>query len=156
MIGFSVSASFPNSADEVCDQIFDVSTWQSFAGYGPIPGIAEAILVSLDDQRLGTRFEVTNVDGSKHVETVIEYVPQQKLRLRMDSFTSPLGKLADHFVESWEFREDGGETRVERSFELYPRNFAGRIILTMISWILRTAVQKHLESMVGAVAGSTG
>ncbi len=144
---FSVSADLPGSAEKNCDQIFDVSNWTGFQGYGPLPGIKDVVKVSPDEGKIGTRFEVTNSDGSHHVETVVEYESGKLLRLRMDSFSPPLSKLADHFIETWSFSGKGSNTQVARSFELYPKNTAGRIALSMISYFFQKAVQKHLVSM---------
>ena len=146
-IHLSISTALPGSAEEICDQIFDVSNWRGFQGYGPIPGIKDVVKVSPGGDRLGTRFEVTNKDGSSHAETVVDYTPGKLLRLRMDSFSPPLNRLADHFIESWSFDGGSKNTQVVRSFELYPKNPVGRIGLSLISYFFKKSIQRHLTSM---------
>ncbi len=147
MIKFTVATTVELSPPALCEQIFDVSKWQSFAGYGPIPGIENARVENLNEDRIGTRFHVKNTDGSTHIETVIGFIPQKELVLRIDNFSSPLNLIGSHFVEQWQFEAEWDKTKVERSFELYPLNFFGSVILKIISMFLKKAVRNHLDSM---------
>lgn len=144
---FSVSASSQLSPDQLVDEIFNVENWSGFTGWGPLPGIARAELLELADAKVGTRFGVTNTDKSTHEETVIEYVPQQRLVMRIDNFSAPLGNLADYFVESWRFEAHASLTEIERTFELVPKNALGGVLLWMIGFGLQKAVQVHTNAM---------
>jgi len=147
MIKFTVATTSPLSPHALCEQIFDVSHWKSFAGYGPIPGIENARVDNLSEDKIGTRFHVKNTDESTHIETVIGFIPQKELVLRMDNFSNPLNLIASHFIEKWQFETERDQTKIERSFELYPLNFWGSIILKIISIFLKKAVRNHLELM---------
>jgi hypothetical protein len=147
VIEFAVSMTTTKSPQALCDEVLDASSWKSFAGYGPIPGITQANMSDRSASWIGTRFSVQNSDGSRHAETVIEYVPGDRLSLRMDGFTPPLGKFATHFVERWRFVTAGTGTLVVRSFELHPRHWAGNIPLWLVSIFLRKAVQIHLKAL---------
>jgi hypothetical protein len=145
MITLTVTTITPLSPQAICEEIFDVSNWMSFVGYGPIPGITQARIIHSSESKVGMCFSVINTDGSSHQETVIEYVADKKLTFRMDSFSVPLNKLASHFIEKWEFEVGESTTRIERTFELYPRNLLGVIPLWIVSKFLKKAIQLHNE-----------
>lgn len=147
MIRFTVTTTLRLTPGEICDRIFDVSNWESFTGCGPIPGIRKATTDGLTEARVGTRFNVTNTDGSAHRETVTEYVEGKTLTLRMDGFTPPLSRIASHFEERWAFAADGDRTRVSRSFELRPKSWIGHIPLRLAAFFLKRAVRAHLKDM---------
>lgn len=147
MIEFQLSKKLSMIPEDICDEIFDVSHWPEFKGYGPLPGIATARRSNYSEARIGTRFEVTNRDGSCHVETVIEYVPGKKLVLRFDEFSKPLAFFASHFIETYRFDRVRNATNVDRSFQLFPRNIAGRMLLSIVSIFLKKAVRNHLEQL---------
>ena len=72
-----------------------------------------------------TRIWVTNTDGSSHVEEIVEWEPDRRLRLAMRDFT-PLSRLATGFGETCEFERHDGGTRVVRSFRMYPKLLLAR------------------------------
>jgi hypothetical protein len=49
-------------------------------------------------------------DGSTAREQVLVWERPQRFEYRVDRFTSPLGRLVDHAVGSWEFEQDGAES----------------------------------------------
>jgi len=148
MVKFKVTANTTASPAEIIDSIFEVSNWHSFQGWGPIPSIASVELVRPTDSRIGATFKVKDGDGSTHEETVLELMPNQLLTMRMDNFSPPLDKIADHFIEIWRFRIQDGRTLLEREFNLHPKNFVGEILLRPIGYALRKAVQRHTQAIV--------
>jgi hypothetical protein len=147
MIVIKVTINLPQSVDEICDEFFDVSKWSSFKGYGPIPGIKQAVR-SDTGERKDAHFSVLNTDDSSHEESVTDYVPGKSLTIRLDNFSPPLNKLATHFIETWQFTAYEKHTRVVRSFELYPRHFIAAIPLWFVSFFLKRAVKNHMGNLI--------
>ena len=148
MIEFSLSEEFSMSPESFCDEIFDVSKWSDFKGYGPIPGIRSVERKNYSESRIGTRFEIINTDDSNHVETVTDYQHGKLITLYYDGFSKPLDGLASHFTETFQFEKHGSTTHVKRTFQLFPKNFIGKIMLSITTIFLKRAVKKHFEKLV--------
>lgn len=146
-ITFICTETLPLAPEEIAGQILDLANWTGFTGYGPMPGIKAAEFEVRTPNVTGTRIKVTNTDGSSHVEEVVEWVPDRRLRLDMKDFSPPLSHLATGFVETWEFERLGDGTRVTRSFEMHPKSFLARPVLWLISFLLKRAVARHLSQM---------
>lgn len=146
-ITFSCEATLSLAPEEIARQILDLSKWPDFHGYGPIPGIKVAAFDVQTPGIVGTRIRVTNLDGSSHVEEIVEWQPEQRVRLQMKEFSPPLSRLATGFEETWEFRRVEGGTRVARSFRLHAKSMLARLILWMISFFLKRAIARHLLAM---------
>jgi len=153
-ICFSCRAMLPQPAREVAGQILDLARWPEFRGYGPIPGIKAAGFDRRTPEIVGTRIRVTNLDGSTHVEEIVEWDPQRRVRLEMKEFSPPLSRLATLFEETWEFDEQPGkhgrETLVVRSFRLHAKNRGTRVLLRLIAVLLKRAIARHLRQMAAA------
>ncbi len=146
-ITFHCKGTSPLAAEGIAGQILELSRWPDFAGYGPLPSIRSAEFEARTPEVVGTRIRVTNRDGSSHVEEIVEWNPDCRVRLRMNDFSTPLSRLATEFVETWQFEWGGNETRVTRSFELHAKRRATRPVLWLISLLLRRAVARHLRQM---------
>jgi hypothetical protein len=147
MIAFSVERKTSLAPEEICNDIFDVDNWSSFVGYGPIPGIARATMNAPERSIIGRKICVENTDGSKHVETIISYVPQECLVMRIAEFSPPLQNLATHFIERWNFSGSHPQYHIVRRFELYPKSKWMALPLWMISLILKVAVARHTDQL---------
>lgn len=139
---------------EIAEQILDVAKWPEFRGYGPIPGIKSADFEMRTPNVVGSRIRVTNLDGSTHVEEIVEWQPDHRLQLQMGNFSKPLSRLATFFVETWDFERGGNETKVARSFELNSRSILTKPILWLISIFLKRAIARHLTEIKHAVKES--
>ena len=146
-ITFRCNATLLLVPEAIAGQILDLARWPEFGGYGPLPGIRSAEFETRTPEVVGTRIRVTNRDGSTHVEEVVEWHPDRRVQLRMSDFSAPLSRLATAFVETWEFEQNGDETSVTRSFDLYAKGWATRPVLWLISLLLRRAVARHLRQM---------
>jgi hypothetical protein len=135
---------------EIAEQILDVSRWPTFHGYGPLPGIKSADFETRTPNVVGSRIRVTNVDGSSHTEEILEWQPERRVVLQLGNFSKPLSSLATHFVETWDFEREGDETRVSRSFAIHPRSIRAKLVLWVISFLLKGATARHLRDMKGA------
>ena len=146
-VRFSCNAKLDQPPDVIAHQILDLSEWPSFVGYGPLPGVKRAEFEVKRPEIVGTRIRVWNTDGSSHVEEIVEWEPERRLRLHMHEFSPPLSRLATSFYELWEFTRDGGQTLVIRSFELNARSALTRPILCLIAILLRKAIARHLNAL---------
>lgn len=146
-ITFSCQATLPLKPEEIASQILDLSKWPEFNGYGPLPGIKLAEFETKTAEIVGTRIRVTNRDGSTHVEEIVEWEPTRRLRLHMHEFSPPVSRLATSFDETWEFKREGDQTHVVRSFEMQPKSALTKPLLWLISFLLKRAIARHLEQM---------
>ena len=96
---------------------------------------------------VGSRIRVTNTDGSSHLEEIVEWEPDHRIRLAMKEFSAPLSRLATGFEETWEFQRIDGGTVVTRSFRLHARSALARLPLWVISFFLKRAIARHLREM---------
>ena len=146
-ITFACKEAIALAPHEIAEQVFDVKKWPDFHGYGPIPGIETAEFEVRTPNVVGSRIPVTNLDGSTHVEEIVEWQPDQRLQLRMSEFSAPLSFLATDFIETWEFQREANETQVTRSFELNAKSITTKPVLWLISFFLKQAIARHLRKM---------
>jgi uncharacterized protein YndB with AHSA1/START domain len=100
-ITFTCEETLPLAPEDIARQILDLTKWPEFHGYGPIPGIKVAEFEVQTPGIVGSRIRVTNGDGSSHVEEIVEWEPNHRLRLEMMAFSAPLSRLATGFEEMW-------------------------------------------------------
>ncbi|MFO0887872.1 MAG: SRPBCC family protein [Isosphaeraceae bacterium] len=146
-ITFSCEATLTAPPEVISNQILDLGLWSGFRGYGPLPGIRSAEFETRTPEVIGTRIRVTDTDGSTHTEEFVGWDPERQVQLRMADFTPPLSRLAVEFLETWEFAREGPDTRVVRSFALYPRSALTRPAVMLISILLKRAIVRHLRDM---------
>jgi hypothetical protein len=156
-ITFTCEETLPLAPEAIAQQILDLTKWPEFHGYGPIPGIKVAEFEVQPPGIVGSRIRVRNRDGSSHVEEIVEWQPDCRLRLHMKEFSAPLSRLATEFEETWEFKRTGDETHVTRSFRLHAKSVLARLVLWVMSFFLKWAIVRHLREMRtrGVVGRST-
>ncbi|MEK6259173.1 MAG: SRPBCC family protein [Planctomycetota bacterium] len=146
-ITFSCEKTLDLSPEDISRQILDVTKWLDFKGFGPLPGIKVAEFEVRTPDIVGSRIRVTNTDGSKHVEEIVEWKPDSLLQLHMKDFSAPLSRLATRIEETWEFERVGNETKVTRCFQMHAKSALSWPLLWMISFILKRAIARHLQQM---------
>lgn len=146
-IRFSCTETLGLLPADLAGRILDLANWTDFQGFGILPGIKAAEFEVRTPGVVGSRIRVTNTDGSSHVEEIVEWQPEQRLRLQMKEFSPPLSRLATGFEESWEFQRIDKATRVTRSFELHSKSAFARPVLWLISFLLRRAIGRHLRQL---------
>ncbi len=151
-ITFVCHATLRLPSEQIAAQILDLAKWPEFSGFWPLPAIRSAKFETRTPEIVGTRIRVTNTDGSHHVEEIVEWDPQRRVRLRFGEFSSPLSRLATGFDEIWRFERAGDELRVNREFALHPTSLLTRPLLWVIARLLKKAVERHLRQMSEAVA----
>lgn len=146
-IRFSCEETLQPLPAELAEGILDLANWTSFQGFGFLPGIKSAEFEVRTPGVVGSRIRVTNTDGSRHVEEIVEWNPNHRLRLHMGSFSAPLSHLATSFEEEWEFQRMDQATRVTRSFVLHATSAFTRPFLWLISVLLKRAIARNLRQM---------
>jgi len=149
-ITFTCEETVSITPGDILRQILDPACWPDFKGLGVIPGIRAAHLEVQTPEIVGTRFRVTNTDGSSFVEEIIEWQPDRRLKTRLWDFSAPLSHLATHFEETWEFESVGDKTRVTRFFQLHAKSALTRPLLWVISLFLKRAIARNLRQMSAA------
>ena len=140
-------ASVQKSSEEICSILLDTSRWTEFTGYSFIPGIQSANFEIKNPGIKGSRIRVQNKDGSSHIEEITEWDVKNKVSFRFQEFNSPLKKFASHFIETWNFSSSGSGTEIKRTMTLYPKSFAGRLILLPVSRLLKKAIGENLKQL---------
>lgn len=153
-IAFFCTETLSMPPEDIAEQILDVAKWANFRGYGPIPGIKSAEFETTTPNFVGSRIRVTNLDGSFHVEEIVEWQPDRRLQLQMGNFSKPLSRLATRFIETWDFERVGNETKVTRSFELNAKSMVTKPVLWFISFFLKRAIARHLTEIKQAAKES--
>ena len=143
MIKFKVTGKTLLTPEEIVNGMFDESNWTSFNGKGFVPGIKEVDIAVPNKSIIGTVFKVKNSDGSHHEETIIDFDPNNYLVMQLHKFSSPLNKFASHFKEIWTYNRQNNFTLFERTFELYPKNYLGSVLLRFIAYFFKKAVEDH-------------
>jgi hypothetical protein len=146
-IQFCCQTTLPLTPEEICERILDLANWPGFTGYGLIPGIRVANYAIRKPEIVGSRIQVTNLDGSSHVEEIVEWQPGRSLGLVMREFSPPLSRLATSFDELWEFQSIDNTTQVRRSFKLHAKGVFARMAIRLIAIFLKRAVARHLQQM---------
>lgn len=148
-ITFSCEETLTMVPEDIARQILDLTKWPDFHGYGPIPGIKTAVFDVQTPGVVGTRIRVTNLDESSHIEEIVEWQPNYRIRLEMKEFSPPLSRLATTFEEIWDFERLEGQTKVSRSFRLHAKSRPARCLLWLMSFLLKRAIARHLREMKG-------
>ena len=146
-ITFTCEETLPLAPEDIARQVLDLTKWPDFHGFGPLPGIKVAVFEVQTPGIVGSRIRVTNRDGSCHIEEIVEWQPDHRLRLHMKDFSAPLSRLATGFEETWEFKRTASGTHVTRSFRLHARSALARLPLRGISFFLKRAIARHLREM---------
>jgi hypothetical protein len=133
------------SPEEICAELLDTERWSDFKGYSILPGIEQACFELRTQDVVGSRIRVKNTDGSSHVEEIIEWDVQKKVVLRFQDFSPPLKHLATHFIETWTFSRSDTGTKLSRSMSMYPKGWAGWLMLLPISRLMKKAFEVSAE-----------
>jgi hypothetical protein len=146
-ISFSCEDTLGISPVEIAEEILNVANWPDFKGFAMLPGIKVAEFEVKTPDIVGSRIRVTNTDGSTHVEEIVEWHPDCRLKLHMKEFSLPLARLATCFEETWEFERLVNATIVTRSFNLHAKSALTWSLLWVISIYLKKAIARHLAQM---------
>lgn len=131
----------------ICAGILEMERWPEFKGYGFLPGIKQAYFEVQTPAVVGSRIRVHNLDGSSHVEEIVEWEPARTVALKFQDFSPPVSQLASHFIETWHFTLTPTETQITRAMSFYPKNWLGKIMLTLVAPLMQRAFEQHLKQL---------
>ena len=109
--------------------------------WGPIPAVAGTSGLTGPWNTPGSERTILLADGSTARERVLAWERPRRFEYRVDGFTSPLGRLADHATGYWEFTETarGSSFRWTYAFEA-----RGRLVAPLLSMFVRTAWARYM------------
>ena len=146
-ITFECKKMFSKTIEEISSEISDMVRWPEFNGYAILPGIELAEYELRTSDMVDSRIRVRNLDGSTHVEEILEWDLSGKIEMKIYEFSPPLSHMATHFIETWHFEHVQGETAVTRSFQLFGKRPLTRPFLWIISLFFRKAIENHLAQI---------
>jgi hypothetical protein len=118
------------SADAPVERLFDVIVAEDVLPkilhrVGPVPAVVGTRDLTGPWDTPGSQRTVVLDDGSTAREEVLEWVRPERFRYRVDSFTSPIGRLADHAIGEFTVSEGG----FAWTYAFAPSNAAAGLVL---------------------------
>ncbi len=130
----------------LAEAILTPERWSEFTGWGPLPGIREAVFRERTDAVVGTKIYVTNTDGSSHTETIRVWDLPREIVLDFGDFVKPLSGISSGFEERFDFSEvEGGHHEIVRTMSMRPKHTPGRLALLIIRPMMERALMKHMR-----------
>lgn len=128
-----------------------------FVGFGPIPGVARAAWLEGAPYAEGSVREVTNLDGSRHLERVQRAEAPRVMEDALFGFTSPLRHVVREGFDRFELERDGASTRLRRttSFVL-SRWWWWPLVWLLLHIFFRRAVRRHHEALARRLTPAVG
>lgn len=142
------SFELPLQLDDAYAFLISPPAYQTFIGWGPIPGIERLDWQKGDSSQVGSCATVHNTDGSTHRETVMVASTPTRYAIRIDEFSSIFNKLVTHATEDWTLSASGESTRVDRCFTFTLRSPMLKPVGLIIGGFFRKAVKVNHEQMV--------
>jgi hypothetical protein len=141
------------SVEQAFDDTLDASHWSEFAGFAFIPGIVQATQRVPGPVVKGTIHDVTNSDGSHHVEEVVALERPRTHTRRIFGLTGAFALVVRSMDETWSFSTlpNGCEARRRFDFELTSVVAAPVGLALMIPF--RAAMRRHAERIVARIGG---
>lgn len=134
----------------VFDAIADTTTWHTFTGFGPVPGIARAEPSEIP-LRAGSEIRVTNTDGSVHHERVTAFERGARYTVEL-TFGAPTAWLVRRMVEDIRYEPSRAGARVVRAFRVECRTLlAWPLVALLAQALLKQAVRRHDASVKSRV-----
>jgi len=140
---------FPRPPDAAWDFLVQPAAFETFTGWGPIPGIAKVEWVEGSSTEVGSRGRVHNTDGSVHWEEVSEAERGARYTITISGFESAFRFLTTGAVETWVLSpNDDGTTHGHRTFAFELRSVLLWPFGKLIGAFFRKAVQRNHRNML--------
>jgi Polyketide cyclase / dehydrase and lipid transport len=110
--------------------------------WGPVPAVSGTRDMTGPWDTPGSERTVVLEDGSTAHERVLVWERPRRFEYRVDRFTSPLGRLVDHAIGTWDFTktERGSSFRWTYSFD-----GRGRLAAILLRLFVRTAWARYMD-----------
>lgn len=136
------------SPEALFDYITSIEGFQSFEGFGPIPGIGAVEVLEGELGTVGARLHVTNTDGSTHYERILAADRPRRYAIRIHDLSSPFRFLVKHVDESWDITASATGSDVVRTFEFALRTpLAWPLSVPLAHGMFRAAMRRHHRSL---------
>jgi len=109
--------------------------------WGPIPGVVGTRDHTGPWTTPGSERTVVLEDGTTARESLLVWERPSRFQYRVDHFISPLGRLIDHAMGSWEFDDRGTKSSFSWTYSFHPRSFAATVPLQLL---VRTAWARYM------------
>jgi hypothetical protein len=142
------------SAEQAFDDTLDASHWPEFAGWAFIPGIVAAQQRVAGPVVLGTMHDVTNSDGSHHVEEVVALQRPKAHTRRISGLSGPFALVVRRIDETWEIAALPNACVARRRFEFELTTPLAIPIGLTLMLPFRIAMQRHAERIKARINSS--
>ena len=124
-----VTTNINSSAKECFEYIVPIELSHIFKRYKNLPAID-----STSNKELwytpGMQRTVYFEDGNTAQEYLLTVYPHSSFSYKIDSFTSPLKRLAKKIEGKWVFTElDNGQSQIEWTYTIVPKNYFAKFII---------------------------
>ncbi|MBX3251438.1 MAG: SRPBCC family protein [Myxococcales bacterium] len=143
----------PVGPDDAWDFFLSPRGYETFTGYGPIPGIDRLEWQRGSNLEPGSMALVHSKDGSTHHEHVVRVERPAHYEIRIDNFSSAFRLLVSGGIEIAKFSPVSGGTRLDRRFVFTLKSALGWPPGLVVRGLFRRAVQRNHANMVAALRG---
>jgi hypothetical protein len=131
--------------------VTDIANLVTFAGCGPIPGIARAEYARGSTPGLGAQRIVSNTDGTRHRETCTVFEAPCRYATTLDEFQLPLSLVVRRVFDTFSFSRVASETEIVRSLAIDLVGFAAYPAALPLIPFLRRAIAGNLETIKSGI-----
>lgn len=138
----------PLDAEATYDFLTSPPAYETFTGYGPIPGIDRLEWHEGDSKTAGSRATVHSKDGSTHTERVVLADRPTLYAVEISEFSSAFRLLTKGATERWGMIPVAGGTKLERTFEFELRSSLLWPVGAALGSLFRKALQRNHENFL--------
>ena len=139
---------FSANPERLFDFTTDARNFDSFDGFGPIPGIAGAAYETPGEPRLGSRRRIRKTDGTDHFEEIVLFERPGRHVSRITGIAPPFSWLVRWGEDDWRFHPAGTGTLIERTFRFELTSpLAALIAAPLLHVFMRGAVRRDLRNI---------
>lgn len=142
----------PLGAEATYDFLTSPPAYETFTGYGPIPGIERLEWHEGDSRTAGSVATVHSTDGSTHTERVVLAERPTLYAVEISGFSSAFRLLTKGATERWGMVPAPGGTRLERTFEFQLRSPLLWPLGAALGGLFRKALQRNHENFLAHLA----
>lgn len=143
---------FPVPPDDAYDFLVSPAAFETFTGWGPIPGIDRLEWQHGGCSQEGSVATVYNTDGSTHRERVVLAARGERYEIAIDEFSSAFRFLVSGARETWVLEPNAAGTLGHREFVFQLRSAAGYPIGLLVAKFFRNAIVRNHQAMLAHLA----
>lgn len=142
----------PLGVEATYDFLTSPPAYETFTGYGPIPGIERLEWHEGDSRTAGSRATVHSTDGSTHTERVVLADRPTLYAVEISEFSSAFRFLTKGASERWGMMPAPGGTKLERTFEFELRSALLWPVGAALGAMFRKAVRRNHDNFLTHLA----